>query len=70
MWAWLKDSHVLNRPAVSKVVTNGNGTGTKNGLKGTTSLVVFSAQSSVYGAIRYVDIDNPYLTLVIDTFMQ
>ena len=33
-------------------------------------LVVFSAQSSVYGAIRYVDIDNPYLILVIDTFMQ
>ena len=70
MWAWLCHSHVLYGPAVSNVVTNGNGTGTKNDLKGTMRLVVFSAQSSVYGTLRYVDIDKLYLILVIDTIMQ
>ena len=34
MWAGLGHSHFLYVPAVSNVVTNGNGTGTKNVLKG------------------------------------
>ena len=35
MWAELGHSHFLYVPAVSNVVTNGNGMGTKNVLKGT-----------------------------------
>ena len=35
MWAELGHSHFVYVPAVSNVVTNGNGTGTKNVLKGT-----------------------------------
>ena len=51
MWAELGHSHFLYMPAVSNVVTNGNGTGTKNVLKWNCALLfVFSIQSSVYGA--------------------
>ena len=51
MWAELGHSHFLYVPAVSNVVTNGNGTGTKNVLIGTVRLgFEFSIQSSVYGA--------------------
>ena len=35
MWAESDCSHFLHVTAVSNVVTNGNGTGTKNVLKGT-----------------------------------
>ena len=35
MWAELGHSHFSYVPAISNVVTNGNGTGTKNVLKGT-----------------------------------
>ena len=35
MWAELGHGHFSYVPAVSNVVTNGNGTGTKNVLKGT-----------------------------------
>ena len=38
-------------PAVSNIVTNGNGTGTKTILKGTVRLGLSCIQSSVYGAI-------------------
>ena len=38
MWAELGHSHFLYVPADSNVVTNGNGTGTKNVLKGTVRL--------------------------------
>ena len=38
MWAELGHSHFVYVPAVSNVVTNGNGTGTKNVLKGTVHL--------------------------------
>ena len=38
IWAELGHSHFLYVPAVSNVVTNGNGTGTKNVLKGTVRL--------------------------------
>ena len=38
MWVELGHSHFLYVPAVSNVVTNGNGTGTKNFLKGTVRL--------------------------------
>ena len=38
MWAELGHSHFLYVPAVSNAVTNGNGTGTKNVLKGTVRL--------------------------------
>ena len=50
-WAELGHSHFLYVPAVSNVVTTGNGTGTKNVLKLNRALgFVFSIQSSVYGA--------------------
>ena len=35
MWAELGHSHFLYVPAISNVVTNGNGMGTRNVLKGT-----------------------------------
>ena len=38
MWAELGHSHFLYVPAVSNIATNGNGTGTKNVLKGTVRL--------------------------------
>ena len=38
MWAELGHSHFLYVPTVSNVVTDGNGTGTKNVLKGTVRL--------------------------------
>ena len=51
MWAELGYSHFLYMPAVSNVVTNGNGSGTKNVLKWNRALgFEFSVQSSVYGA--------------------
>ena len=47
MWAELGHSHFLYVPAVSNVVTNGNGTGTKNVLKRNRALgFEFSIQSS------------------------
>ena len=46
MWAGLGHSHFLYVPTVSNVVTNGNGTGTKNVLKGTVHLG-FSLVSSL-----------------------
>ena len=65
MWAWLGHSHVLYEPAVSKVVTNGNSSGIK-----VLRLVVFSAQSSVYGTVRHIDLNDRYHLLVIDTITQ
>ena len=52
MWAELGHCHFLYVPAVSNVVTTGNGTGTKNVLNGTVLLCLslVSIQSSVYGA--------------------
>ena len=51
MWAELGHCHFLYVPAVLNVVTNGNGTGTKNVLKWNHALEFeFSIQSSVYGA--------------------
>ena len=51
MWAELGHSHFLYVPAVSNVVTNGNGTGTKNVIEWNRVLgFEFSIQSSVYGA--------------------
>ena len=52
MWAKLGHCHFLYLPAVLKVVTIGNGTGTKNVLKWKLVLgFEFSILSSVYGAI-------------------
>ena len=51
MWAELGHCHFLYVPVVLNVVTNGNGTGTKNVLKWKRALgFKFSIQSSVYGA--------------------
>ena len=51
MWAELGNCHFLYVPAVLNVVTNGNGTGTKNVLKWNRTLgFEFSIQSSVYSA--------------------
>ena len=52
MWAELGHSHFLYMPAVSNVVTNGNGTGTKNVLKGTLRFGV-NLVSSVLPSRRY-----------------
>ena len=50
MWAELGHCHFLYVPAVLNVVTNGNGTGTKNVLKWNRALgFEFSIQSSVDG---------------------
>ena len=51
MWAELGHCHFLYVPAVLNVVTNGNGTGTKNALNSNRVLgFEFSIQFSVYGA--------------------
>ena len=51
MWAELVHCHFLYVPAVLNVVTNGNGTVTKNVLKCNRTLgFEFSIQSSVHGA--------------------
>ena len=50
MWAELCHSHFLYVPAISNVVTTGNGTGTKNVIKLNHVLFLYLVQSSVYGA--------------------
>ena len=51
MWVELGHSYFLYVPAVSNIVTTGNGTGTKNVLKWNRAHgFEFSIQSSVYGA--------------------
>ena len=51
MWAELGHSHFLYVPAVSNVVTNGNGMGTKIVLKGTVHLGLSLVSSLLfYGA--------------------
>ena len=52
MWAELGHSHFLYVPAVSNVVTNGNGMGTKNVLKGTVRFGL-SLVSSLLSSQRY-----------------
>ena len=50
-WAELVLCHFLNVPAVLNIVSNGNGTESKNVLKWNRALgFEFSIQSSVYGA--------------------
>ena len=50
MWAKLGHCHFLYVPAVSNVVTNGNGMGANNVFKRDCELgFVFSIQCSVYG---------------------
>ena len=56
MWMELGHSHFLYVPAVSNVVTNGNGMGTKIVLRNRALGFVFSIQSSVYGAITVAKI--------------
>ena len=57
MWVELGYCHFLYVPAVLNVVTNGNGTGTKNVLKWNSALgLEFSIQSSVYGATTVVKV--------------
>ena len=51
MWAELGHSHYLYVPAVSSIVTNGNGTGTKNILKGTVRFGL-SLVSSLLSSLR------------------
>ena len=52
MWAELGHSHFLNVPAVLNEVTTGNGTGTKNVLKGTMRFDL-SLVSSLLSSRRY-----------------
>ena len=57
MWVELGHCHFLCVPAVLNVVTNGNGTDTKNVLKWNRELgLEFSNQSSVYGATTVVKV--------------
>ena len=51
MWAELGHSHFLYVSAVSNVVTNGNGTGTKNVLKGTVRLGLSLVSCLLYTAL-------------------
>ena len=51
MWAELGHSHFLYVPAVSNIVTNGIGMGTKNVLKGTVRLGL-SLVSSLLSTVR------------------
>ena len=58
MWAKLGHSHFLYVPAVSDVVTNRNGTGTKNVLKWNHALgFEFGIQSSDFGATTVAKIN-------------
>ena len=57
MWAELGHSHFLYVPAISIVVTNGNGTGTKNVLKRTVRLG-FSLVSCLLSSRRYYCSEN------------
>ena len=71
MWAELGHSHFLYVPAVSNVVTNGNGTGTKNVLKGTVRFCL-SLVSSLLSSRRYYCSENKtilYLDTVYHTFL-
>ena len=58
MWAELGHCHFLYVPAVLKLVTTGNGTGTINVLNGTVhlGLSLVSIQSSAYGATTVVKV--------------
>ena len=71
MWAELGHSHFLYVPAISNVVTNGNGTGTKNVLKGTVSFGL-SLVSSLLSLWRYYCIESKtvlYLDIVYCKFL-
>ena len=61
LWVELGHRHFMYVPAVSNIVTNGNGTGTKNVSRNHTLGFVFSIQSSVYGAITVVKITTYFL---------
>ena len=65
MWAELAHGHFLYVPAVSNVVTNGNGTGTKNVLKGTVRFGL-SLVSSLLSSRRYYCSDSKTI-LYLDT---
>ena len=56
MWAELGHSHILYVPAVSNVVTTGNGMGSKKIFKWNRALGFVSIQSSVYGATTVVKV--------------
>ena len=64
MWAELGHRHFLYVPAVSNVVANGNGTGTKNVLKGTVRLGL-SLVSSLLSRRNYCS--ESKLILYLDT---
>ena len=63
MWAELVLSHFLYMPAVSNVVTNGNGTGTKNVLKGTVRLGLSLVSSLLSSRRNYCSESKPILYL-------
>ena len=52
MWAEIDYSHFLYMPAVSNIVTNGNGMGTKNVLKGTMHLSLCLVSSLLCTALK------------------
>ena len=62
MWVELGHHNFLYVPAVSNVVTNGNGTGTKNVLKGTVRLGL-SLVSSLLSRRNYCSESKPILYL-------
>ena len=62
MWVELGHSHFLYVPAISNIVTNGNGTSTKNVLKGTVRLGL-SLVSSLLSTGNYCSESKPILYL-------
>ena len=63
MWVELGHSQFLYVPAFSNVVTNGNGTGTKNVLKGTVRLDLCLVSSLLSSRRYYCSESKPILYL-------
>ena len=62
MWAELGHRHFLYVPAVSNIVTNGSGMGTKNVLKGTVHFGLSSVSSLLSSAAPTVEKVNLFST--------
>ena len=71
MWAELGHSHILYVPAVSNVVTNGNGTGTTDVLKGTVRFGLSLVSSLLSSRRYYCSVSKPifYLDTVYCKFL-
>ena len=68
MWAELGHSHFLYEPAVSNVVTNGNGMGTKNVLKGTVRLGLCLVSSLLSTALAKVSLFSTWIQSTVSFY--